>query len=222
MTTSRARSLLALLLLLAPLPAAAQGRAAAAWSGVYVGAHAGVGWNDLFYVEPDDPAAALSPELRGFAGGVLGGYARPLSEFVIGMEVDMGTASGNFGSDSPGGNDYTALDLGWNSHLRGRVARPVGGIVPFATAGLAALRIKVDDEDTDFGEGTATHLGWTVGAGVDAAVTSRLAVRAEFLHDDYGRSTHSISAPPGEFFPAYDVVVEGKSNVLRAAVLYRF
>lgn len=218
---TRAHAWFALLfVLLTPLSARAQG-AAASWSGLYVGGHAGSAWHDISYVELDDPDAAISPSTMGPAGGVLAGYARPLTHFVIGMEFDAGTASAHVTSDDPG-NDYSAFELGWNSHLRGRLAYPRGRVAPFFAAGLAALRMRSDDVDDDFGEGTATHVGWSVGGGVDAAVTSRFAIRAEFLHDDYNTARHAITAPAGPFFPAYKIEVTSRSNVLRAAVLYRF
>ncbi|MGE0448208.1 MAG: outer membrane protein [Vicinamibacterales bacterium] len=213
--------LAAAIVLLGSASARAQG-AAAGWSGIYIGAHAGGAWNDLFYVEPDDPDAALSPKVKGLAGGVVAGYSRPLDRLIVGMEFDTGAARGTFAAEAEGGNQYSAFEVGWNSHLRGRVAYPTGRFAPFFAAGLAALRITVDDTDTGFGEGAATHLGWTAGGGIDAALSSQLAVRAEYLRDNYSRATHAIASPPGPFFPGYDVEIDSTADIFRVAVLYRF
>lgn len=211
-------------LVLAPMAAAAQDAAASFdWGGAYVGGHAGWLWAKTDYVEPDDPQFGIDADLDGLAGGVLGGYSHQINRFVIGAEIDAGLADASFGSKDSGGNGYAGFDLGANAHIRARLGVAIDRTLLFVAGGLALARLTVDDTDPEFGKDDGTHAGWTIGGGVEHAVTDTLFLRVEYLYDDYGSESHSIAAPAGSpFFPAYEAETELTAHTLRAAVAYRF
>jgi len=193
------------------------------WSGAYAGAHAGWLWAKVGYVEPDDPRFGFDADLDGLAGGVLAGYNHQIDDIVLGIEVDAGLADARFGSRQSGGNGYSAFEIAGNARLRARVGITVERTLLFLAGGLAAARLTVDDTDPGFGKDRATHLGWTLGGGVEHAVTDRLTLRVEYLYDDYGSKTHTIESPAGSpFFPSYEAKADLTAHTVRAAVAYRF
>lgn len=211
-------------LLLAPAAVQAQDAASAFdWSGAYAGGHAGWLWAQTHYVEPDDPQFGFDADLDGLAGGVLAGYSRQIDRFVIGAEIDGGLTDASFGSKDSGGNGYAAFDLDANAHLRARLGYAFDRTLLFVAGGLALARLAVDDTDPGFGKNHATHVGWTIGGGVEHAVTGNLFLRLEYLYDDYGSESSSIAAPAGSpFFPDYEAETELTAHTVRAAVAYRF
>jgi outer membrane immunogenic protein len=204
-----------------PIAARAQGPALE-WSGFYVGAHAGAQSARIDYNEPPTTEFAMNPSVRGFSGGALAGYDHRFDRFVLGVEGDVGRATAGFEPGVTAANDYTKLDLGWNTRLRVRGGAAAGNALVFAAVGFTAIRVTVDDTDPDFGDGEATHTGWTAGGGLEYAVGSRVRLRGEYLYDSFGQKEYSIAAPPGEFFPAYPVTVAATSHTARAAVVFRF
>lgn len=221
-----AAAALALLLLSPVLPvqsARAQGAPASYdWSGPYAGAHAGWLWGQVDYHEPDFPGFAISPGLDGFQGGLLAGYNRQLERFVVGVEVDGGLGTADFGSGDSGGNGYSAFDLQWNAHARARAGYAFDRTLLFVAGGLAVARLKIDDTDPGFGDDSATSVGWTLGAGVERAVTDSLVLRLEYLYDDYGHASYTIASPAGPFFPSYQGETDLTAHTLRAAVAWKF
>lgn len=193
------------------------------WSGAYAGAHAGFLWGTVGYVEPDDPRFGFDADIDGLAGGLLAGYNHRIDQFVLGVEVDAGLADARFGSRDSGGNGYSAFELAGSARLRARLGLALEGTLLYLAGGLAAARLTVDDTDPGFGKDRATHLGWTLGGGVEHAVTDRLTLRVEYLYDDYGSKTHTIASPAGSpFFPSYEAKADLTSHTVRMAVAYRF
>jgi outer membrane immunogenic protein len=162
------------------------------WSGVYVGADAGYAWGDstqdfdnLDYNVPLDP--------KGWFGGLYAGYNYQLSNnVVLGVEgdfnfsgVDADGVRGVFG----GGVDPTysyGSDLKWSGSLRGRVGYAVDRFLPFVTGGVAVGRYEISQTAADPYSHTNTFTGWTLGAGVDYAMTDNVILRAEYRYTDFG------------------------------------
>ncbi len=105
----------------------------------------------------------------GFLGGGLAGYNFQVSpNVVLGVEGDItGT---NRKSNS------------WDSSLRGRVGYAYDRYLFYGTGGLAFGDIKN-------GGASTTKTGWTLGAGIEAALTSNLTGRLEYRHTDLGSAS---------------------------------
>lgn len=158
------------------------------WSGIYIGAHAGYGWGSVDYQEDYVNNDYDIDETDGFFnGGLFGGFNYQIDSFVLGAEADFGWGGVDIGEDSNATyNDYSAFESDWNGHLRGRVGFAVDRALFYAAGGLAWADLQVDDTDPDWSDDSNTLMGWTIGGGVEYAVTDNLLLRAEYLYDDYG------------------------------------
>lgn len=148
------------------------------WTGGYVGIHKGGSWlNGRFSADGED----ASENFNGFTIGKFAGYNFSFDNIVVGVEGDI-TYNWN-------DNRYHAFgthgDVGTNlgGSLRGRLGYAVDRTLVYATGGWAVTRGFIDtptgDEDRNFN-------GWTLGAGVDWAVTDNIFVRGEYRYTDYG------------------------------------
>ena len=105
----------------------------------------------------------------GWLGGVYGGYNFQVDpNWVVGLEGDV--TFSNRASNS------------WDSTIRGRVGYAYDRFLLYGTGGVAFGDVK------GFGSST-TKVGWTVGAGVEAALTSNVTARLEYRHTDLGTAT---------------------------------
>ncbi len=143
------------------------------WNGPYMGLIGGYGWG--------------SSKVDGWTGGAYAGYNFQVApSWVVGVEGDV-TASGMEGSS--GG--YTVKNP-WDSTLRMRAGYSMGNFLFYGTGGLALGEIKGTDA---FGATESdTKVGWTAGAGIEAALANNMTARVEYRHIDLGSSTMSTLA----------------------------
>ncbi len=178
------------------------------WSGVYAGLSAGASWQN-FDTLFGTPAVGTNFDAGGFTGGAFAGVNFQNGPFVYGVEAD---ASFNLGDD-------TALVAGvplkaesdWFATLRGRAGYAVDRYMFYGTGGLAVGDVKIS---APAGSSSDTKVGWTLGAGVEAALTDSFTVRGEYLYTDLGKSSGRIGGTP--FSTEFD------SHTLRAGVTYKF
>ena len=105
----------------------------------------------------------------GWLGGAYAGYNFQVNpNWVVGLEGDV-TATGKSSN-------------GWDSTLRGRVGYAYDRFLLYGTGGVAFGDIKHAGAST-------TRTGWTIGAGVEAALTSNMTGRLEYRHTDLGTAT---------------------------------
>lgn len=145
------------------------------WAGAYGGIQGGAGWLDGEF-----SAGGLSAK-QDFDGGVIGGfvgYNWQLSNgFVAGIEGDVDY---NFNKEDIGGAD---VGTDWAGSVRGRVGYAFDRVMVYGAAGWTITNGFVDGLGIDENE---TFNGWTVGAGVDVAVTDKIFVRGEYRYNDFG------------------------------------
>ena len=193
------------------------------FSGGYIGAHGGGFSGQADYDEPQFPNFGINRNLDGFVGGALIGYNHKVNRTVYGVEADIGFGDISAGADANAVfNDYTAFDMKWNGHMRARVGYCYGSTLFFVAGGLALARLEVDDIDPNFGKVTNTHVGWSIGAGLEHALSTgqhNILLRAEWLYDDYGSKGGNIS-----FFgaPSYDVNTDLTGHTVRGALIFKF
>ena len=206
------------------------------WSGVYVGAHGGYAWGEADVAYEGDPGGGDLD--GGFWGGALAGYNLQHDAFVFGIEGDfgLGDVSGK-GKPLPVQEetyDYT-YDLDWNAHLRARAGFAVDRALFFVAGGLAVAShtLGVEETSTDLivpcsycrgappsytewlGEDSKTHMGFTIGGGVEYALTDKVLLRAEYLYDNYGEENYEDDEGN-----KYDVYLTAQT--VRAAVSFKF
>ena len=196
------------------------------WTGFYVGAQVGYGWNandnDIvlptgFVVQSGD----FGDSGDGFLAGVHAGYNYQIGSFVIGVEGDV---EGVFGDDDddlvivgPGGGVFTnygfagnALD--WQGSIRARAGFAFDRALIYATGGFAFAGVS-DGFGVLGNDDTLT--GWTLGAGIEYAFTNNLTTRLEYRYTNYDG---------GDNF--FDNVSLGSNDIefhtIRAGLSYKF
>jgi outer membrane immunogenic protein len=149
------------------------------WTGPYAGLLAGYGWTDF-----RDGGTTGSGWL---AGGYIGYNIQSPANWVYGIEADAmwsGISGNNLNTDSI---DYLAT-------LRPRIGYAFGDFMLYGTGGLAVAGVTTTSGST----ASATHVGWTVGGGVEAALTSNIVGRVEYNYVDLGSQSYSngVTAAP--------------------------
>jgi outer membrane immunogenic protein len=212
------------------------------WTGFYVGGNIGYSWGngDVNYTDPGPPTSfSGSQKINGFIGGGQIGYNwQANNTWVFGLEADFqGSGETNRGSFSdPFPCDGTCSidgtlesNIQWFGTVRGRIGVLVNPtLLVYGTGGLAYGSIKISGIITDnsvpitwaFG-GSATHTGWTVGAGIEGAIpVSDWTWKVEYLYIDFG--SISGSGIEADFGTAYSFSTKVTDNIVRVGLNYRF
>lgn len=182
------------------------------WTGLYVGAQAGYAWDrdtvDVTSATPGVPSfpfvTTSSDSPSGFIGGIHLGYNKQINQWVIGFEGTVdGTTIGS-GLTFPFFNDLINTagigSLSTRSDVQGSIRVRAGvafdRVLIYATGGAAFAGI------TNFYESSfpiflqesdsKTRTGWTVGGGLQYAITNNWSIRAEYRYSDFG---HTIDYP---------------------------
>jgi outer membrane immunogenic protein len=182
----------------------------------------------------------------GFIGGGQVGYNWQSGAAVFGIESDIDWTSGskNSARSLPIGGlyglpatDYANLNasakMTWLGTTRARigfVATPDNRLMFYGTGGVAygggSGYLNYYDTAGDFylhGAPSSSRVGWTVGAGVEYAITNNITLKGEYLYYNLG-SSKFVTAPATFFGPG--VYVAGKFNyegsIVRAGLNYKF
>lgn len=166
------------------------------WSGFYVGVTAGYGWGDMEMFD-DTVFSSGEQDLEGFVAGGTLGYNYQMGSFLVGLEGDISYSDidGTWG-DQTNWNcaDVCSGELDWFGTARLRIGLPMDSFLPYVTGGLAVGGLQSDmDVDTDFSL-DETEIGWTIGGGIEAAVSESLTLKAEVLYMDFGNTEDDGSA----------------------------
>ncbi|MFB9913661.1 outer membrane protein [Rhizobium paknamense] len=156
-------------------PAAVEVAPAFSWSGGYVGIHGGYGWLDGKF-----SAGGLTANEKfngGRAGGFVGWNFDVGHNVVLGLEGDL-----NYDWNK---RTFSGIDIGTDvsGSARSRVGYAFDRALIFAAGGWTATRGYLENSGAD---GKKTFNGWTIGAGVDYAVTNNIFVRGEYRYNDFG------------------------------------
>lgn len=159
------------------------------WTGAYVGLNVGFGGGKVKYMNPMSVGNALGVSSNGFLGGIQAGYNYQIDQFVVGAEADFQGAGikGEF-EPAPGFKLGTKLD--WYGTVRARAGvLATDRLLVYATGGLAYGHTKTYFEVMgDSISSSKTKAGWTVGAGVEYAVTDRISLKTEYAYTDLGKA----------------------------------
>lgn len=186
--------------------------AAYSWSGFYLGINGGGAFGrsgfDGF------------PPTGGFntSGGLLGGTVGAnwqMGQIVLGLEGDADWSNVK-GSTACGAASTCTTTNTWLSTVRGRVGYAVDRFLPYVTGGLAAGNIEA--ATAGFPGASANRAGWTVGGGVEMAITGPWTAKVEYLHADLGHFDCGTAC--GALLPPDNVKLQ--EDIVRGGVNYRF
>jgi opacity protein-like surface antigen len=176
---------------------------AAVWQGFYFGGHAGWSWSDIGAGNNILILGSSSLQLGTLSnsnifGGAQIGYNIQAGNFVLGVETDLGGmdagASGSF--VDPGNKSrilYVSSQGGFYGDITGRAGFSLGNALIYAKAGFAFFTggVKVSDPYDGFGQNSGTFTGWTVGAGVEYALSPNWSVKGEYQYFDFDNGNFS-------------------------------
>ena len=152
------------------------------WTGPYWGGLLGYGRANF-----RDGAATTG---RGWlAGGYLGYNIQTPGNWVYGLEGDAMWSG-------IGGSNGNVAGLDYLTTLRARAGYAMGDFLIYGTGGLAVAG------GTTIGPGptqrSATHVGWTAGAGIEAALTRNITGRVEYNYVDLNTRNYGngVTAAP--------------------------
>jgi outer membrane immunogenic protein len=176
---------------------------------------------------------------QGVIGGAHVGYNLQINQWVVGLEGSVDGTSVNrtvfAGAFCPlfCGNVTTKAEI--QGSIRGRAGIAFDRVLIYATGGAAFAGIK-NFYNTNitipalpggplFGSVSKTRTGWTVGGGIEYAVTNNWSVGAEYRYSDFGRYNDfsATAGVPGAFlFPGSFIRHHITENQVQARVSYKF
>jgi outer membrane immunogenic protein len=188
------------------------------WTGFYLGVHGGYAtgdWTgDLTFDGKADSLFARDRKIDadGWFGGGQIGYNRQIGAIVIGGEADISgggiEGKSRFVSGAPLAGVFAKdIDskLDYFGTVRARIGYSMGRFLPYVTGGLAWGHTESDLTVTNVpfvnlfggpsGKGSVEedHVGWTIGGGVEWAVSQAWSVKAEYLYVDLGSADYRFT-----------------------------
>ena len=204
------------------------------WTGFYVGGQVGYefGSSTAFASATNTGAglASVGAKPNGIIGGAHVGYnysTQSLLGFggfggggaVIGIEGDVDGSNYKSTYALGGINDQTRQNI--QGSVRGRFGFAVDRALFYATGGVAFGDLGNSYTNTVNGLTASlsnTRVGYTVGGGIEYAVTNNLSLRAEYRYTDFGSVTDNLAIAGG----GVNVRHRETDNRVQAGFSYKF
>ncbi len=188
------------------------------WTGFYLGgelggAFANSSWSDPF------TGAVNSFHSTGFLGGGQIGANYQINRLVLGVEGDFDWTGGmglkGSGLDSLGNSIGTSVN--WTSTVTGRIGAAFDRLLLYGKGGVAFAQDQSSFTDLAGNSAgtTFTRTGWTVGAGLEYALSRNWSARIEYDYLGFGpQALNFITATPSSYSSsAYLNVQEVKAGL---------
>ena len=185
-----------------------------AWTGFYVGAAVGHAWQKVHEADLVDyvPAPFSSYAPKGAVFGGLAGINYQLGSLVAGVETDVEAGGVKGRQESSLIEMHLQNDV--RASLRGRAGIATERTLLYVTGGAALANFFANALWEPFSQ---ARPGWTLGAGVEYAVTDQWSAQLEYRHSDFGAATFPSDNFDGNFYH-----LRMTDNSARVAVAYRF
>ncbi|PQO22903.1 hypothetical protein C2I36_10505 [Rhodobacteraceae bacterium WD3A24] len=191
-----------------------------------------------------------SPDASGGEIGIYGGYNwQGANNTVFGIEGEFNWSNADGSDDgswSGGGGDEVRAGQNSIGQEHGGGRGPLGGGIESEIHSTAALRGRIgyamdrtliyaaggvafaDLEMTGYNNGGREQFnerdnrtGWTIGAGVEHAISDSMIARLDYRFSDFGTETFDFTSVGGSGH-VHDVDVELQTHQLRAGIAFRF
>lgn len=188
------------------------------WSGFYLGAHLGFGFNggdDLFGFTGDDNTGFL-------AGGQIGFDWQLSPNWVVGLEGQLSWADFDQSWTAPG--FALARSGDWLGSITGRLGYTWGPGLLYVKGGWAfadnEYTLAVNGIPATFSSGDNSSNGWTLGAGLEYMFAPSWSAKIEYQYYHFGSETliAPLAGPP--FVVGVDV--DNDVHTVKLGVNYRF
>jgi outer membrane immunogenic protein len=175
------------------------------WTGIYVGGNIGWGWTNVNFTDTGPAPAAFgfgavfplgstqSINQNGFLGGAQIGVNWQFQQFVVGAEGDFDATAiknsqGGFGFNGSYANP-------WVSTFAARFGWAADRALFYGKAGGAYMQEKYSAGASNGStvSGAFNRWGWTLGAGVEYAVTENITLKAEYNYLNFGAQNQTLT-----------------------------
>jgi len=183
------------------------------WTGWYVGVQLGGGFGSASWTDPFSQASNSLQPAGVVAGGQFGvNWMR--DSLLLGVEADFTW------TDLKSATDAASFNSRWLSLVTGRVGYAFNQFLVYAKGGaaFASARATVTDLGKLADTGTTTQVGWTVGGGVEYALSPNWSVRLEYDFVDLPTRDMILHGPQGSQPVGIDFTVQK----VVAGINYRF
>ncbi len=184
-------------------------------------------------VPPATVAGGSSP--HGVIGGGHAGYNYVLpafggigTAFIVGIEgsidgSDYRSSTSYFAGNAllnPGSSLSIRADI--QGSIRGRLGIAFSQALLYATGGAAFADFRTTTNNLNIGSDTFNHsrLGYTIGGGVEYAVTPQVSVRVEYRYNDFGTFTDYLGNSAAVI--GTSIRHRETENIVQAGVSYHF
>jgi len=172
-----------------PAPAAPVAAPTYDWTGGYVGLQTGWSWanveTDYNFGPVAGPTGSFDVDSDGWTLGARAGWDYQWNWAVLGIQGDINWL--DVDGDGNGGTTtvVNGMEANWLASLTGRIGAGIDRFHPYVLGGVsyvdyehnnsyAPAALADSDDDGDF--------GWTLGAGLEVAVTDNISVTGEYRH----------------------------------------
>jgi outer membrane immunogenic protein len=194
------------------------------WTGVYIGGDIGYRFgtaSSAIFPNATGPSGGAS--LGNFnPGGVTGGghigYNYQVGQFVAGLEGDINGSS--YHGSQASGPAFLSTNSDVDASIRGRVGVAWDRALVYATGGVAFAPFR-----NQYFLGSAvdsssqTQTGWTIGGGIEYALTNNWSIRAEYRYTDYGHIYDPLNATTAG---VSSLRIHETDNAVRLGFSYKF
>jgi outer membrane immunogenic protein len=212
------------------------------WTGFYVGANAGIAFNNVRLNVQQLGFSSLSQTYNAnsnfstFFPGIQFGYMYQFANnLVSGIEANVtinthqaDTLTYPAPYNNPGYDQFSFKDR-LQSSIKGRLGRALHWhkkiLLPYVTAGVsfANVQLTYNNEGGDYYYKSTTAPGWLLGAGMEWAVNANWSLRAEYSYIDYGSAINmNIPSVFGLIDPNGVAHAKLSSNNIAVSVNYWF
>ena len=161
------------------------------WTGYYAGLQAGYGWGSSDISGTEGEPFAASPDLDG---GFVGGHVAGLWQFnqaVIGARAELNYSSVDGSALLDPGN-FVGTDIKWFGSVNAEAGLAVNRWLIYGVGGVAFAGIETSQDAGPSFAKTRTSAGWTIGAGVDYALSNNMIVGAQYRYYDFGKEHFDV------------------------------
>lgn len=218
------------------------------WTGPYIGIHAGWAggdWNGPLSYDDHDPNGKLEfddsnkkIDADGWLAGGQIGYDWQIHNAVIGIEGDLSymdaSGEGSFlpypnNPGSPAWEIKSEIEL--FGTLRGRLGILASlDLLVYATGGLAFAQVNseispvYDHGSNGHATDEKTHLGWTIGTGLEYRLDQGWTLSSEYLYADLGEEDYAYEGTTagGAVYDTDHHHADLTLHVVRVGLNYRF
>jgi len=197
------------------------------WTGCYIGAHAGAGWEVSSYTTQEAGSGV------GALGGVQAGCNYQWNMFVVGLEGEFwgsGLYDREFAQDPTFSDDRKVRNV-WDGAISVRAGLTVferafiygklGGVV-----GKFKYSAYEFEPNSSFSEtGSATITGVLMGLGLEYALTNNWTAKIEYNLIDYGNKIVNfteVSCNPGCVTSPFSQTIKERKELIKLGVNYKF